>query len=60
MTPTTMSSEQTNPESRRRPNVLITGTPGVGKTALAELLEVRIHERNTRNEYWKHDVDVGG
>jgi len=26
---------------RRRPNVLVTGTPGVGKTALASLIAVR-------------------
>jgi len=31
-------SQGTNPDERRRPNILITGTPGVGKTATAELI----------------------
>ena len=28
--------------ARKRPNILITGTPGVGKTATASLLAVRV------------------
>lgn len=31
----------TSPSTRRRPFVLLTGTPGVGKTATASLLAVR-------------------
>jgi broad-specificity NMP kinase len=37
-----MSDVAAEGPTRRRPNVLITGTPGVGKTATASLLAVRI------------------
>lgn len=33
----------TSPVTRRRPFVLLTGTPGVGKTATASLLAVRMY-----------------
>jgi Holliday junction resolvasome RuvABC ATP-dependent DNA helicase subunit len=37
-----MSEVAAEGPTRRRPNVLITGTPGVGKTATASLIAVRI------------------
>jgi Cdc6-like AAA superfamily ATPase len=37
-----MSDVAAEGPTRRRPNVLITGTPGVGKTATASLIAVRI------------------
>eukprot|EP00542_Grammatophora_oceanica_P006090 CAMPEP_0194059698 /NCGR_PEP_ID=MMETSP0009_2-20130614/69767_1 /TAXON_ID=210454 /ORGANISM="Grammatophora oceanica, Strain CCMP 410" /LENGTH=193 /DNA_ID=CAMNT_0038710351 /DNA_START=45 /DNA_END=626 /DNA_ORIENTATION=+ len=36
-----MSGDGTDASKRRRPNILITGTPGVGKTATASLLAER-------------------
>ena len=33
-----------NPESKVLPNILVTGTPGVGKTSLCTLLENQLKE----------------
>ena len=38
-------SDQEDSE-RSKPNILVTGTPGVGKTATATLIAVRIKETN--------------
>ena len=35
-------ADETNTGTRRRPNVLITGTPGTGKTSLASLIAERL------------------
>jgi hypothetical protein len=48
----------TSPATRRRPFVLLTGTPGVGKTATASLLAVRtvnhyVHSQNNQTNKCK-------
>lgn len=47
----------TTPNKRRRPNVLITGTPGTGKTTLAALIVERLNENYMNNE---NDDDDNG
>jgi broad-specificity NMP kinase len=36
---------------RKRPNILVTGTPGVGKTSTASLIAVRVVMKNNCTEW---------
>lgn len=37
------SEDNSAPNNRRKPNILVTGTPGVGKTSTAALIAERLN-----------------
>lgn len=50
-------TQQPRSKSRRRPNVLITGTPGTGKTTLAAMIVERLNQMNSSEEHERQDEE---
>jgi Cdc6-like AAA superfamily ATPase len=57
----TDSDEESIPGTNRRtPNILITGTPGVGKTSTASLIAEKLDYKHVNVSYSYFNLKIGG